>query len=153
MQATRDVLAEGERNTGTSEAERIRTQGNTGADKIRAFANQRAEEIRARGEREAAKYLEQMGEDPELAIFLVQLDTLERTLSRNATIVLNADEVAPFHLANPRTIAASAGIPVPGSGHGRAEATHKRLRAAHPHCRQRRRGRLTRLGPSGPGAP
>lgn len=121
MLATRDVLAEGERNTGTSEAERIRTQGNTWADKIRAFANQRAEEIRARGEREAAKYLEQMGEDPELAIFLVQLDTLERTLSRNATIVLHADEVAPFHLANPRTIAASEGIPEPGNGTGRAE--------------------------------
>ena len=63
MKATRNVLAEGERNTGQAEAERIRSEGNTWADKIRAFAVQRAEEIRAIGEREAFKYYAEMGQE------------------------------------------------------------------------------------------
>jgi membrane protease subunit HflC len=113
MQATRNVLAEGERNTGMAEAERIRSDGNTKADKIRAFAGQRAAEIRALGEREAAKYLEQMNEDPDLAMFLAWLDALERTLSRNTTVILPADGLTPFHMLGLENVVIRNGIPFP----------------------------------------
>lgn len=113
MQATRNVLAEGERNSGTAEAERIRSEGNTLADKIRAFADARAEEIRAVGEREAQKYLAQMGEAEDLAIFLSWLDTLERTLNQNTTVFLPTT-FEPFHLLNPEIASMRNGIPQPG---------------------------------------
>ena len=54
---------------------------------FRAYAGRRAEEIRAEGEARAAKYLEQMQEEPELATFLVWLDALQRSLSKTTLIL------------------------------------------------------------------
>lgn len=113
MQATRDVLAEAERTTGTSRAERIRADGNSWADKITAFADQRAEEIRALGEREAAKYYAQMGADEELAIFLVHLDSIARTFNSNTTIIMDAQDHSPAYLLDPANAELRDGIPVP----------------------------------------
>jgi membrane protease subunit HflC len=116
MEATRNVLAEGEREIGAAEAESIRGAGNRQADKIMAFAALRAEQIRAEGQREAQKYLDQMGEDEDLAIFLVWLDTLERTLFRNTTVILPTTGFAPYHLLNPSGVAFEGAIPQPMAG-------------------------------------
>jgi len=110
MKATRDVLAKAENAKGTAEASRIRAEANTAAEKIRAFAAQRAEEIRAEGELQSARYLEQMNEDPELATFLVWLDTLRQALSDRTTFVMPTSEV-PWHLL--RSPAESGGVPQP----------------------------------------
>ncbi|MCP3905138.1 MAG: hypothetical protein GY715_16050 [Planctomycetes bacterium] len=115
MQATRNVLAGAERNAGTAAAERIRSEGNTMADKIRAFANQRAEEIRAEGQRDAKRYLEQMAQDEDLAIFLVWLDALERMLAHNSTVILPAEGFAPLHLMRPDSVEFRNAIPVPSA--------------------------------------
>lgn len=119
MQATRDALAEEERTTGTSRAERIRADGNSWADKILAFANQRAEEIRAVGEREAAKYYQQMGTDEDLAVFLVHLDALERTFNRNTTIIMDAQGNTPAYILDPAGAEFRNGVPVPAKDGGR----------------------------------
>jgi len=99
MQARRETLAEQRRAKGMADAEAIRAEARAKHDKIMAFASQRAEDIRAEGEAQAAEYLQQMGEDAELAIFLAWLDALETSLSENTTLVLESN-VAPWHLMN-----------------------------------------------------
>jgi membrane protease subunit HflC len=97
MQARRDTLADSERARGTAEAERIRSSASGVAEKILAFASQRAQEIRTDGEELAARYLAKMGEDEELAVFLLWLDALEKSLSQNTTYVIDT-AVEPWHL-------------------------------------------------------
>lgn len=97
MQARRDTLADSERARGSAEAERIRSAANGAADKIIAFAGQRAQEIRTEGEELAAQYLAEMSEDEELAVFLLWLDAVERSLSENTTYIIDT-AVAPWHL-------------------------------------------------------
>ncbi|MDP7006538.1 MAG: SPFH domain-containing protein [Phycisphaerales bacterium] len=112
MQARRGTLAEQRRAKGTADAEAIRAEAKAKHDKIIAFASQRAEDIRAEGEAQAAEYLQQMGEDEELAIFLTWLDAVETSLSENTTLVLESD-VAPWHLMNLNSDSNSKGVPQP----------------------------------------
>jgi membrane protease subunit HflC len=111
MQARRDTLAEQRRAKGTADAEAIRAEALAKHDKIMAFASHRAEDIRAEGEAQAAEYLQEMGKDEELAIFLAWLDAVETALSRNTTLVLDSD-IAPWHLLTPNQ-SNSSGIPKP----------------------------------------
>ncbi len=99
MQATRQKLAEAERTKGNSEAVRIRSDANSVVSTLRAFAEQRAEELKGVANRKAVEYLREMSEDEELAIFLVQLDTLQKSLNDGTTFILS-DEAAPWHLLN-----------------------------------------------------
>ena len=112
MQATRERLSEAERSKGNSEAERIESEAVTKADKIRAFARQRAEEIRAQGDVEAARYLADMSEDEDFAIFLVWLETLRKSLSERSTMFLRHDE-EPWHLLRVGDGIDARGIPQP----------------------------------------
>ena len=115
MQARRETLAEQRRAKGMADAEAIRAEAKAKHDKIMAFASQRAEDIRAEGEAQAAEYLQQMGEDEELAIFLAWLDALETSLSQNTTLVLESN-VAPWHLMNLDPETKTDGIPRPEQG-------------------------------------
>jgi len=99
MQATRQKLAETERSKGKSDAAGIRADANSQVDKLKAFAEQRAEEVRGEAQYKAAEYLRQMSENVELASFLVELDTLRKTLSDYVTMVIS-DEASPFRWLN-----------------------------------------------------
>ena len=112
MEAKRNTLAEQRRAKGMADAEAIRAAAKAKHDKIMAFASQRAEDIRAEGEAQAAEYLQQMGEDEELAIFLAWLDAVEASLSQNTTLVLESD-VAPWHLMNLNSDSKENEIPQP----------------------------------------
>ncbi len=116
MQARRDTLADSERARGSAEAERIRSSANGAAEKIIAFAGQRAQEIRTEGEELAARYLAEMGEDEELAIFLLWLDALEKSLSENTTYVIDA-AAEPWHLLEADSAAQA--LPKDAEGGGR----------------------------------
>jgi membrane protease subunit HflC len=112
MEAKRNTLADQRRAKGMADAEAIRAAAKAKHDKIMAFASQRSEDIRAEGEAQAAEYLEQMGEDEELAIFLAWLDAVEASLSQNTTLVLESD-VAPWHLMNLNSDSEENQIPQP----------------------------------------
>lgn len=112
MEATQKRLGETERSRGNAEAQLITAQAANAADKIRAFAEERAKAIEAQGTREAARYLEQMSEAQELAVFLAWCDALRAAASGHATIVLDAT-VAPVHLLNLNTPTGPDGIPRP----------------------------------------
>ncbi|MHC4989704.1 MAG: SPFH domain-containing protein [Planctomycetota bacterium] len=123
MQATRQKLAEAKRYEGTAAAEGITARAATQAQTIRTFAELRATEIRSEAEASSAKYLQQMSEEENLAIFLVWLDTLEAALSQNATFVLDPN-FAPWHLlmlGEESTSDAGDFIPQPSRGTGPQE--------------------------------
>lgn len=126
MEATRERLAQAERSKGQAEAERIDSESRTMAEKILAFARQRAEEIRAVGNEEAAKYIQQMSEDEDLAIFLVYLDALEASLSERTTMVLPAD-MAPWHFMRLSSPVDARGIPHPTEALAQAADERRRL--------------------------
>ncbi len=115
MQATRKKLAETERFKGNSDAVGIRSEAMTVAEKLRAFADQRSEEIKGMANQRAAEYLEQMSENEQLAIFLVWLDALTKSLKDTTTLILT-DDNAPYHLLNLERLGGGKGIPRPAKG-------------------------------------
>ena len=112
MNTERKELADIDRIKGRAESERIRSKATNDADKIRAFANQRAQEIRAEGDILAASYLSEMSQEEDLAIFLVWIDALQRSLGNTTTFILEPD-TAPMHLINRNTPTNAKGIPMP----------------------------------------
>jgi len=74
---------------GSAEAQAIRSTAEANAAKIRQFATARAKQIRALGEAEAAEYLAQMTEAPELAVFLKKLDSLSAARFGRTTLLFS----------------------------------------------------------------
>jgi len=88
MSADRDRLVKEIESQGNSSADAIRSSAEAKAETIRAYVNARAEEIRTQGDIEAAKYLEMMASNPELAKFLRNIEFISTVLSRRITLVL-----------------------------------------------------------------
>lgn len=88
MGAQRDQLASDLTAQGAAVAQSIRSRAESDAQRIRAFAERRAQEIRTVGDREAAEFLRQMNANPELAVFLKNMELLRDTISKRTTIVL-----------------------------------------------------------------
>jgi len=82
---------------GEAEAAKIRADANLKKTELLAAAEARAKAIRGRGDAEAAKYLKLLEEDPKLAMFLRDLESLEKMLKEGTTIVIPA-ESEPFKL-------------------------------------------------------
>lgn len=97
MRAERKELADRYRSEGEGEAVRIRAEADGARQKILAQASADAKRMRAEGEAEAAEYYKAFEADPELAMFLRNLDALEKTLKEKSTVVLDADS-EPFRL-------------------------------------------------------
>lgn len=97
MKAERKRRTEATIALGTAEATKIRTDADAIKRGLLAAAEGRAKAIRGQGDAETAKYLEQMEQDPELAMFLRNLEALQTTLGDQTTIVISADS-EPFKL-------------------------------------------------------
>ena len=82
---------------GNAEATKIKTDADSIKTELLAAADARAKAIMGQGDAEAAKYYEMLEAEPELAIFLRNLEALKITLKDRATIVLPAD-TDPFKL-------------------------------------------------------
>jgi membrane protease subunit HflC len=88
MEADRKRLIDQLESQGQSEAQTIRTAAESLAKKIRAFADAQAREIRARGDAEATPWLALMNENPELAVFLRNLDFMRTAFAKKVTLIL-----------------------------------------------------------------
>jgi membrane protease subunit HflC len=97
MKAERQRRTDATISEGEAEAVRIRTEANTKRDVLLAAAEARAKIIRGQGDAEAAKYYKMLDEEPQLAMFLRNLEALAVTLKEHATVVIPAD-VDPFRL-------------------------------------------------------
>jgi len=82
---------------GNAQATRIKTDADSKKTELLAAAEARAKAIRAQGDAEAAKYYKMLEADPELAMFLRDVEALKNILKERATIVFSAD-TAPFKL-------------------------------------------------------
>jgi membrane protease subunit HflC len=97
MKAERQRRTQATISEGEAAATTIRTQAEEKRTVLLAAAEARAKALRGRGDAEAARYYEMLEEDPELAMFLANLETLLTTLKERATIVIPAD-AEPFKL-------------------------------------------------------
>ncbi|MFN0010321.1 MAG: protease modulator HflC [Phycisphaerales bacterium] len=88
MSATRQRIAQEAVSKGNAESSRIRSEADSAAQKILAFAERRAKAIRGQGDLEAAQYFARQSTDPELAVFLKNLDFMREALAKNVTLVL-----------------------------------------------------------------
>jgi membrane protease subunit HflC len=91
MRADRKGKAEAILAAGNAEAERIHSDAEAKQKELLAFATTRAQEIRGAGDAAAASYYDQLKEDPELAMFLRNLEMLKKTLKERTTIILGTD--------------------------------------------------------------
>ena len=97
IRAERESLAEKYRSEGDAEAVRIEARAQSEKDQVLAEALGRARRIQAEGDAEAAAYYEVFRQNPELAVYLRKLESLERTLGEKTTLVLT-DDTQPFDL-------------------------------------------------------
>ncbi|MHC4497620.1 MAG: protease modulator HflC [Planctomycetota bacterium] len=95
MRAERNRMTEAIVAQGTSAAMRIRTDADSKKTELLAAAEARAKAIRGQGDAEAAKYYEMLKENPELAMFLRNIEALKETLKEKTTLVIEP-EVEPF---------------------------------------------------------
>jgi len=101
MKEERKRLVDALESKGDSEATAIRSAAKNNAEKIEAFAKAYAEEIRREGDLEAQQYVSKMNENPELAVFLKQVQFLKDLAASRITAVLNP-QVPGMGMAPPR---------------------------------------------------
>lgn len=89
MRADRARIIKELEGKGSAAANAIRSAAEANASKIEAFAKAYAAEIKRKGDEEAAQYTRQMVENPELAIFLKNLEMMREVLAKRATIFLD----------------------------------------------------------------
>ncbi|MEM1446526.1 MAG: SPFH domain-containing protein [Planctomycetota bacterium] len=98
MRTTREALAASAEQEGAARANQITSEAESIRNRILAFANSTATAIRSEGQREVVEQYEMFNEAPELAIFLARLDAMEKILSEQATIILDANQFDLFRL-------------------------------------------------------
>ena len=97
MRAERNRKTQATIAEGNAEATKIKTDADSKKTELLAAAEARAKAIRGQGDAEAAKYYKMLEADPELAMFLRDIEALKRILQERSTIVLSAD-TEPFKL-------------------------------------------------------
>jgi len=97
MRAERNRRTETTIAQGNAEATKIKTDADSKKTELLAAAEARATAIRGRGDAEAAKYYKMLEEDPELAIFLRDIEALKKILAERSTVVFSS-KTEPFRL-------------------------------------------------------
>jgi membrane protease subunit HflC len=89
---TEETIAEG-----SAASKKIVTDALSMQTELLAAAEARAKAIRAQGDAEAAQYYKLLEQDPQLAMFLRDIDALKKILEQRSTVVISAD-TEPFKL-------------------------------------------------------
>jgi membrane protease subunit HflC len=82
---------------GTAAARKITTDADSMQTELLAAADSRAKAVRAQGDAEAAQYYKLLEEDPQLAMFLRDIEALKKILEKRSTLVIGADS-EPFRI-------------------------------------------------------
>jgi len=101
MKSDRENRAASVRTRGTAQASAIVSDARSIRKSILSFANKHAEEIKTRGLTQAAEEYKVFAKDEQFAIYLRQMEALEKILKINTTFVIDAnkvDEYSPFRL-------------------------------------------------------
>lgn len=89
MSAARDRLTQETESQGQSRAQEIKSKAEADAKKIRAFAQAMAERVRNQGDLEAAQYIKEMNTNPQLAVFLSNMEFIKEVYGAQMTVVLD----------------------------------------------------------------
>jgi membrane protease subunit HflC len=117
MTAERQREVERLKALGESEAIKIRSDAELKRDTILAEADRKATEIRGKADAEAAKSFDAFKGDPDLAIFLLNLKSLEEFLKTRSTLILD-EHTSPLHLLRPESASGQGSAPLT-SGDGK----------------------------------
>lgn len=101
MKSDRENRAASVRTRGTAQASAIKSDAQSIRKSILSFANKHAEEIKTRGLTQAAEEYKVFAKDEQFAIYLRQMEALEKIMKINTTFVIDAnkvDEYSPFRL-------------------------------------------------------
>ena len=97
MSASRSRKTEATIAQGMAQATKIKTDADSKKTELLAASEAMAKTIRGKGDAEAAFYYKLLEADPELAMFLRDIEALKKILEQRSTIVLSAD-TEPFIL-------------------------------------------------------
>ena len=97
MIAERKVQSDAYISEGNARAKQIRTEADTSKTIQLADAEAKARTIRAEGDAEAAKYYAIFSQNPQLAEFLLKLDSLRKIMKGRTTLVTDYT-IAPFDI-------------------------------------------------------
>ncbi|MBQ4481191.1 MAG: protease modulator HflC [Victivallales bacterium] len=103
MIAERQAKAKKFEDEGMAEAEQIRSTAETAASKATAEAEAIATKIRGEADRQAAEHYRVFAENPDLAIFLRNLDALRVSLGEKDTLILDT-RTPPYNLLAPNAL-------------------------------------------------
>ncbi len=93
MKAERKREVEKLEKEGEATAQTIRVLAELARKQIMAFAERRALQIKSEGDRARAKYFRDFSQNPALAVFLRQLETLRATLKKGTVMVLDGSRL------------------------------------------------------------
>lgn len=97
MISERNIVAERYLGQGRTEAAAIRTKADSDSQRLLAEAQAQAKEIQSQGDAEAASYYGVFTQNPELAMFLRKIDSLQRIMKSKTTLIMSTDQ-APFDI-------------------------------------------------------
>ncbi len=97
MKAERNRRTEATIAEGNAASKKIVTEALSMQTELLAAAEARAKAIRAQGDAEAAEYYKLLEQDPQLAMFLRDIEAMKKILEQRSTIVISAD-TEPFKL-------------------------------------------------------
>ncbi len=97
MKAERQRRTDATISEGDAEAGRIRAEANMKSGVLLAAAEARAKTVRGEGDAAAAQYYKMLEEEPQLALFLRNIEAIVSILKERATIIIPAD-ADPFRL-------------------------------------------------------
>jgi membrane protease subunit HflC len=97
MKTEREKLVKKYQGEGNAEADRIRSEADLQRKKLVAEAENQAQKIYGEAEAEATQHYRVMQQDPELAVFLLSLRSLEGSLKDRSTLILD-ERTPPFNL-------------------------------------------------------
>jgi membrane protease subunit HflC len=91
MKAERQQKADAILSEGEAMARKIRSDADAKKTELMAVVEAQAKSVRGQGDAEAARYYQMLDADPQLAMFLRDIDALKKVLKEKTTIVLGAD--------------------------------------------------------------
>ncbi len=97
MRSERTRMAEEYRAVGQERSQTLRQEAESQRQLIESFAQSAATEIEAEGRRRAGEILARFAANEDFAIYLLQLQALEETLSRRTTFIIDTS-MPPFNL-------------------------------------------------------
>jgi membrane protease subunit HflC len=98
MRSTREAMAARVRKEASAQAQSITSAAESHKRQILAFAEAQAQTLRTRGDRRAAQYYDAFAQNEEFAVFLRQIEALEKTLPHNTTFILDAKDLGPLNV-------------------------------------------------------